>query len=294
MDNLFQKHIERSISNALNEKITIVSSIPISGGNINQAYCLETAHKKYFIKTHHKKYYGMFCSEVASLQAIAETDCICVPKVICVGEFDQQSFLVLEYLQLTPRGDMALFARKLANLHLKTQPEFGFENHNFIGTTPQKNSWTKSWTDFFSKERISFQLELLKQKNLNRKTVKKFDMLQRKLPEFFKNYQPIPALLHGDLWQGNYAFDVEGKPIVYDPASYYGDHEADLAMLELFGQPGAEFFQRYSQIFPIDSGYFYRKPLYNLYHIMNHANLFGGSYFQQLENRVDDLLEISM
>ncbi len=293
VNKLFEKQIQQTISNAINENLSIISLNPVSGGDINQAYCLESKSKKYFLKINHEKYYAMFCTEAEALQIIATTDSIRVPKVICMGKFSQQSFLVLEFIELTSHGDLALFARQLAKLHLNINAKFGFENDNFIGTTPQKNAWTNNWIEFFNRERISFQLECLKKKNLNRKIVKKIERLLKQLPAFFSGYLPVPALLHGDLWQGNYAFDTFGNPVIYDPASYYGDHETDLAMLELFGHPGADFFQQYAQIFPVDSGYFHRKPLYNLYHIMNHANLFGGSYLQQLDDRVNELLKFT-
>ena len=159
-----------------------------------------------------------------------------------------------------------------------------------IGSTPQPNPWTKNWPEFLAKHRLGFQLELAARNGLGNALQKPGEALLVRLADFFQGYQPIPSLLHGDLWGGNTAFTRSGEPVVFDPAVYYGDREADLAMTELFGGFGTRFYSAYREAWPLDAGYPTRKTLYNLYHILNHANLFGGGYLSQAETMIRRLL----
>jgi len=140
------------------------------------------------------------------------------------------------------------------------------------------------------RQRLGFQLELATRNGLNADLIDAGYRLAEDLTKFFASYHPRPSLLHGDLWSGNQGADVEGNPVIYDPACYFGDHEADLAMMELFGHPGEGFFASYNEHFPIDPGYAQRRELYNLYHILNHANLFGGGYARQAQRMIEGLL----
>ncbi len=227
---------------------------------------------------------------MVGLKALKSTNTIRVPEVFAAGTYENNSYLILEALQLSGKGVIADFAVALANLHKSSGSEFGFDEDNYIGATKQINSKNADWLTFFYQNRIIYQLDLLQKKYNIHKMRNKETLLATKISDLFEDYNPIPSLLHGDLWQGNYSFDQQGTAVIFDPACYYGDHEADLAMLELFGNPGDSFFKAYHQYFPIDKGYQRRKVLYNFYHILNHANLFGTSYIGQAESMMDTIL----
>ncbi|MGB8408842.1 MAG: fructosamine kinase family protein, partial [Gallionella sp.] len=170
---------------------------------------------------------------------------------------------------------------------------FGFDHDNFIGTTPQPNGWKNNWIDFWRENRLGFQLRLAAQNGYGGQLQDLGVRLLDALPVFFNSYTPQPSLLHGDLWGGNHAYLPDGTPVIFDPATYYGDRECDLAMTELFGGYSAEFYAAYRAAYPPDAGYAVRRDLYNLYHVLNHANLFGGGYARQAEQMMQKLLASS-
>ncbi|GAB1235628.1 fructosamine kinase family protein [Ferrigenium sp. UT5] len=222
-----------------------------------------------------------------------------VPQVIAHGVADDHSYLLLEYLALNSRGDAGALGEKLAALHRNTADRFGFAQDNFIGSTPQPNGWTDDWTTFWREQRLGFQLRLAAQNGYGGTLQSAGEKLLQRLPAFFAGYTPQPALLHGDLWGGNHAFLADGTPVIFDPAAYYGDRECDLAMTELFGGYPAEYYAAYQAVWPLDAGYAIRRDLYNLYHLLNHANLFGGEggdrlrvtgYAKQAEQMIARLL----
>jgi fructosamine-3-kinase len=200
------------------------------------------------------------------------------------------AFIVMEFIELGGQPDADSFAVALAAMHDSCNAQFGFHVDNTIGSTTQVNTFNKDWVDFWRRHRLGFQLVLARQNGFDARLIDAGHRLAEKLDSFFSTYQPRPSLLHGDLWSGNQGFDAEGNPVVYDPACYYGDHEADLAMMELFGHPGERFFAAYTEAFPIDCGYSLRCELYNLYHILNHALLFGGAYAKQALRMTSNLL----
>ncbi len=186
-----------------------------------------------------------------------------VPQVISL----QGETLVLERLQLGARPDWPAMARMLAAVHRNTSARFGWARDNWIGLAPQENGWSEDWASFFFEKRLAPQAH---RAGLRLPDVRKV----------LKDHRPQASLLHGDLWSGNAGFTPDG-PVIFDPAVYYGDREADLAMTELFGGFPAQFYDAYRQALPLDSGYERRRDLYNLYHVLNHLNLFGGSYLAQ-------------
>ena len=203
----------------------------------------------------------------------------------------------MEYLDLAAPGvsaqsNSADLGRQLALLHHQTAPQFGWKRDNTIGSTPQINTWSDNWIAFLGEQRLGYQLRLAHKNGYGKQLVAQGERLMAHLADFFPGYQPVASLLHGDLWGGNAAFTVSGEPVIFDPAVYYGDREADLAMTELFGGFGRDFYAAYREAWPPDSGYATRKTLYNLYHILNHANLFGGAYPDQAENMIQRLLAI--
>jgi fructosamine-3-kinase len=199
---------------------------------------------------------------------------------------------VLEHLELRPADDkgMRALGRNLARLHRVTARRHGWDRDNTIGSTPQINTPADDWIAFWRERRLSFQLKLAASKGHAARLSASGERLIEKLPAFFEGYTPVPSLLHGDLWSGNAAMDADGKPVIFDPAVYYGDREADLAMTELFGGFPHSFYAAYRTEYPLDAGYETRKQLYNLYHVLNHLNLFGGGYGAQAERMIEQLL----
>ncbi|KAF0205199.1 MAG: hypothetical protein FD173_1182 [Gallionellaceae bacterium] len=232
----------------------------------------------------------MFVAEATALDAIAATATIRVPRPIVHGKACGQSYLVLEHLEFSAHGDAKLLGEQLAALHRCTAAQFGFARDNFIGISPQPNGWKDDWIAFWREQRLGFQLRLAARNGYSGQLQGMGERLLDALPAFFAGYAPQPSLLHGDLWGGNHAFLTDGTPAIFDPASYYGDRECDLAMTELFGGFPANFYAAYRATWPLDEGYATRRELYNLYHILNHANLFGGGYVRQAEQMIEKLL----
>ena len=285
--------VAAGISDATHRPFTLRKSAPVGGGSINDVFRLEGSDGVcYFLKLNEGRFLPMFTAEAAGLAVIAATNAIRVPRAITHGKSDGQSFLVLEYLGLNSRGDTGLLGEQLAALHYCTADRFGFSQDNFIGTTPQPNTWKADWIDFWREHRLDFQLRLAEKNGYSAELQRLGARLMDALPAFFAGYTPQPSLLHGDLWSGNHAFLADGTPAIFDPAVYYGDRECDLAITELFGGYPPEFYTAYRAAYPLDAGYVTRRELYNLYHILNHANLFGGGYARQAEQMMQRLLAV--
>jgi len=210
-----------------------------------------------------------FAAEADGLEALRPH--IRVPRVLDQGMRSGRAFIALEHLELQAGGDHAALGRMLAALHRHTGPRFGWARDNYIGLSPQENGWCDDWAQFWRERRLRPQLD----RAGLRADLEKIDGL-------LEGHHPAASLLHGDLWSGNAGFTREG-PVVFDPAVYYGDRETDLAMTELFGGFAPEFYAAYETEWPLDKGYPRRKHLYNLYHLLNHLNLFGGGYRAQVK-----------
>ncbi|MDT8311546.1 MAG: fructosamine kinase family protein [Methylophaga sp.] len=264
----------------------------IGGGCINSAYRLETPAGQFFVKVNRPELSDMFAAEALGLQEMAAIGAVKVPTVICHGRTGSDSFLVLEYIELSSLSSKAagLLGEQLAYIHAVEQPYFGWSVDNTIGSTPQPNDRHNDWVHFYQHQRLAHQYQLAARHGFAGNLQKNAERLIEQVPAFFSDYLPQSSLLHGDLWGGNAAADDQGQPVIFDPASYYGDAEADLAMTELFGNFGSDFYAAYSNIRPIDSGYRVRKTLYNLYHILNHLNLFGRGYLGQAESMTNQLI----
>ncbi len=261
----------------------------LGGGCINQTALLEEDERRYFVKLNRPSLLEMFRAEAAGLQELAASDTLRVPQPICHGVTGDQAFLVLEYLELSGSGDTAEAGRQLAALHRTTRERFGWDRDNAIGSSPQPNPPADSWIDFWREQRLGFQLRLAARNGHTGRLQERGALLLERLPALF-DHRPVPSLLHGDLWGGNIAYDRAGQAVVFDPAVYYGDRETDLAMTELFGGFGRRFYAAYGESWPLDPGYETRKILYNLYHILNHLNLFGSGYGGQALGMIDRLL----
>lgn len=282
--------INQAISNAIGQPFVTAKAEAVGGGSINQAYVLTDGQLRYFVKLNQPQREFMFRQEALGLQALHQVKAIRVPQVICTEINGQYSFIVLEYLPLKPGSPQAWqqLGENLAQLHLNGRGDrFGWDHDNSIGNTPQINPWTDHWADFWREARIGYQLQLARKRGIH---LDDADDLLRNIPRLLANHHPQPTLVHGDLWSGNAAFTDAGEPVIFDPAPYYGDWEVDLAMTELFGGFPAAFYQGYGSVQHLPSGYQTRKTLYNLYHILNHGNLFGGSYWHQAQGMIHTLL----
>jgi len=265
---------------------------PVGGGCINAAYSIEGNGQRYFVKVNAAEGVSMFEAEAAGLNEIAATRTVKVPQPLCLGSADGSSYLVLEYIEMGSGGNAAAqtLGRQLAALHRASVPRFGWSIDNTIGSTPQLNAWSDSWPDFWRERRLGYQLDLAARNGYGGGLQRKGEQLLARIEAFFHGYAPTPSLLHGDLWGGNWAVDGDGSPVIFDPAVYYGDRETDIAMTELFGGFSAGFYAAYREAWPLQQGYAVRKTLYNLYHILNHLNLFGGGYQRQAEQMMEQLL----
>jgi protein-ribulosamine 3-kinase len=287
----WQSIIEQ-IESATGSAFKLVNARPLAGGDINSAYCLQGTEQSYFVKLNRADTIGMFAAESAGLTVLSATRTVRVPSPIVYGKSAEHAFLVLEYIEFGTSGKTSnhLFGHQLALLHQQRQAYFGWHRDNTIGSTPQPNTRNDDWIAFWRTQRLGHQLQLASAKGYHGQLQTTGAQLCDKLANFFEGYSPQPALLHGDLWCGNAAADKQGSPVMFDPACYYGDREAELAMTELFGGFSQDFYAAYRDTCRVDQGYATRKTLYNLYHILNHLNLFGSGYLRQAENMIASLL----
>ena len=281
--------ITEHISESIATPFRFSNAQPIGGGCINEAHKLNGDGISFFAKLNHANSLEMFETEAEALQEIAGTDTIRVPRPICHGIYGKKAYLVLEYLNLRNCGSMMELGRCLAKLHSIPQKNFGWERDNTIGSTLQPNPASDDWISFLRDHRLGFQCNLAKRNGLKLNGVA--ELLDR-LDDYFINYNPKPSLLHGDLWSGNVAFGQGGEPVIYDPATYRGDREAEFGLAEMFGGFESDFWAAYESEHPLHPGYSVRKLIYRLYHTLNHFNLFRGSYGLSAEKLVDQLLSV--
>jgi fructosamine-3-kinase len=289
----FWAEVAQQISEVIGDRLTKTNYQwrSVGGGCINQTYCLYNPSYKFFVKVNTIDQASNFRMEYFALAEIKNTGTITVPEPICVGTANQQCFLVLEWLDLHSshqEQDWQLLGKQLAQLHRVTSKQgFGWHHNNSIGSTPQINTWHSNWVDFWIENRLKPQFAMAHRNGFYSRTP--LEDLWSAVPRYFDSYQPIPSLVHGDLWSGNLAF-CNRQPVIFDPALYYGDREVDIAMTELFGRLPNAFYESYNQHFPLDRGYPQRRNLYNLYHILNHFNLFGGGYAVQADRLISELV----
>ncbi|MDP1925104.1 MAG: fructosamine kinase family protein [Thiobacillus sp.] len=282
--------IADAIARATGSPFSAAALTPIGGGDINQTFSIGSGACRYFVKTNHAERLPMLEAEADALRALDATHCVRVPQPITSGTAAGQAFLVLEHLDLRGSGDAALLGEQLARQHRVPHTRFGWAHDNWIGSTPQMNAWQHDWIALWREQRLGFQLRLAVQNGYGGALQRDGESVLERLDALFDGYAPAPSLLHGDLWGGNHAYLANGTPVIFDPALYVGDRECDLAMSELFGGFAPEFYAAYRASWPLDAGYAVRKTLYNLYHILNHANLFGGGYAAQAARMCAQLL----
>ncbi|AHJ27259.1 fructosamine kinase family protein [Nodularia spumigena CS-584] len=282
--------IDTHISQVTGEKFQTQHKRSVSGGCINQGYAVADGNLTYFVKLNQASQVAMFEAEALGLKEMLATNTILVPKPICWGTAGNSSYIVLEWLEMGGSNSKSCqeMGRKLAQMHKATSNKgFGWQINNTIGSTPQINTWTADWAEFYTQHRLSYQFQLARRRG---GSFPKQEQLLAAIPELLANHQVQPSLVHGDLWGGNAGYTVSGEPVIFDPATYFGDREVDIAMTELFGGFSAGFYQGYHEVFPLNAGYEQRKTLYNLYHILNHFNLFGGGYASQANGMIEKIL----
>jgi protein-ribulosamine 3-kinase len=283
--------IERAIAAASGAAFAIESRSAAGGGCINECHVVRGRGHIFFVKLNAPARQDMFAAEAAGLEEIARARTVRVPRPLCHGASGEASWIVLEHLELVPPGGEAWSAlgRNLARLHRVSADRHGWHRDNTIGATPQVNTPDADWTVFWRERRLGYQLALARAGGRGR-LADRGGRLMEKLPALLGGHRPAPSLLHGDLWSGNAAMTAKGEPVIYDPAVYYGDRETDLAMTGLFGGFPRAFYEAYREDYPLAAGHESREALYNLYHVLNHLNLFGGGYAAQAERMIEQLL----
>lgn len=265
----------------------------VQGGCINECYQWGCASGPLFVKVAEAARLGVFEAEAVGLQELASAAAVRVPRVLAAGIADEQAYLALEWIDLGTGSASASQGRlgtELARQHRKTAARFGWRRDNAIGSTPQINAWSDSWPEFFRDARLRHQLRLAEENGFGGRLQEGGAALLERIGDFFADHHPGPSLLHGDLWGGNAGVDANGTPVIFDPAVYYGDRETDLAMTRLFGGFSSSFYTAYEAAWPLPPSARSRVDLYNLYHVLNHLNLFGGGYLRQAESIIDGLL----
>lgn len=269
----------------------ILNASPVSGGCINNARRVSTGQGDFFLKWNDSISIEVFEAEAHGLRLLESANAIRVPKVLAVGGTPNQKcppYLLLEWLSPETGQASQLNARilgeQLAYLHQSQQSSYGLERNNFIGPTPQINCPDTDWVSFFRDRRLLPQLRLASiQGNLPEQRLKRLETLLARLDTWLGGVRRQPSLLHGDLWSGNVIVGPKSEPVLIDPAVYYGDREAEIAYTELFGGFGSDFYRAYESVWPLEPDYSDRRDIYNLYHLLNHLNLFGESYGYQVD-----------
>ena len=272
-----KRRIITQLGNALNTTITVNGESSIVGGCINNTIKINTNKGDFFVKWNTNSKANMFQSEYNGLKVLKDTNTIRIPNVLC---FDDD-FLILEFIPPSNPNNAfwEVFGQKLALMHKQTHSKFGLDFDNYIGSLYQDNTQNKNWTEFFIQNRLQAQLSI---GNFSGTLLSDFDKLFQKLPNLFPNEKP--ALLHGDLWSGNFLAKNGDTPMLIDPAIYYGNREMDIAMSKLFGGFNSDFYFAYNESRPLENGWEERIQICNLYPLLIHVNLFGGAYINQVKN----------
>jgi fructosamine-3-kinase len=278
--------IEKVLGLHFNAPIKVLKYSSVGGGSINDAYKVETGSDIFFVKTNSlSRFPQMFEKEAKGLRILEKANCINVPELLCFSSIGDTSFLVLKYVErgYETKGFWDGFAHGLANLHKSTTKHFGLDHHNYIGSLLQYNDQKDSWSDFFIEQRLEIQLKMaVDSGSIDKLTVDGFNNFYKRIDDIFPK-EP-PALIHGDLWSGNFMVDESSNAVIIDPAVYYGHREMDLAMSMLFGGFSRQFYDSYNKYYPLEKGWQQRMEYCNLYPLLVHVNLFGGSYSNSVKS----------
>lgn len=277
---------------ALGREVAAAPEATVQGGSINDCFRWQTGQGPVFVKRAPLSRLALFEAETDGLARLRQAGSMRVPETLALGHSGDVAFLALEWLDLVEPDATSeeTFGEALAWQHRNRAQAYGLERDNFIGATPQANAMTGDWVAFWRERRLLYQLELAARNGHAGRLKDRGHRLAELMDVFFASYRPAASLVHGDLWGGNRGVLAGGTPVVFDPAVYYGDREADIAMTSLFGHFGPRFYSAYAATWPLDQAAGTRRALYNLYHVLNHLNLFGGSYRAQAEGMIDRLL----
>lgn len=260
----------------------VTTATPVSGGDINQAYRLETSEGPYFLLVQPHTPASFYAHEVAGLKALGQA--ANVPEVFGTGSIDGDAYLLLEFLA-TGHGSQYDLGQTVARVHHVTAPQFGFDQDNLVAKLPKNNHWQSDWTTFYLQQRLDPLVQRAQQHGLwNAQRAAGYARVRQHIVAENQGRQITPALLHGDLWAGNYLFTADGTPTLIDPDTLYGDREFDLAMTTIFGGFTQDFYKGYNAAYPLPAGYAQRLPHYQLYYLLAHLNLFGETYGGAVDN----------
>ena len=293
------------LQHALTQAVTIAHVVPVAGGDIHQSYRVMLADDRcYFIKCNDGRYFDLLVQEHDALAVLSKSGAVRVPAVYGVGEYGGVAYLVLEWLALCSQGDEVAMGQALALLHRHRNDRFGWGTDNFIGFSVQKNTWNCCWVDFWREQRLLPQILHAVNSGVGQELARNVDQFIAASDTLLKHHNPEPSLVHGDLWAGNKAYLPEGTPVIFDPASYYGDAETDIAFTRLFGGFGSDFYTAYysinddlgdeasavSHVLNLES-LKQRQVLYNSYHQLNHLNLWGESYLAGCKSAMQSVID---
>lgn len=284
--------LAQAISATTGHKLASAPDEAVSGGSVSACLHWTSDVGPMFIKVAGADRAWAFDAEADGLRALASASAIRVPRVLGAGVASNRAWLALEWIDLVspaPRSEARL-GELLAEQHRATSANFGWHRTNTIGLTEQMNEPDADWARFYAARRLGVQLDIVEAGGHRGRLLDRGRRLCECVPALLGGHTPVPTLLHGDLWAGNHAEDSAGNPVIFDPAVYYGDREADIAMTRLFGGYGRAFYSAYEAAWPLEAGAAERVPLYNLYHVLNHFNLFGGGYRRQAEDMIERLL----
>lgn len=274
------ERLRRSITGAIGEDTGPLALSSLGGGDIHRALCARSNIGSWFVKWNRRDALPLFEAEALGLEHLACAPGPRVPAVVVCGQDGRHGWLVLEFLELMPSGDTVGLGTALAELHRVTAEAHGWFADNFIGHTPQVNDRCEDWAEFWWRQRLQPQLTMAEAAGYG--TLDGAGALENASRRLL-GHAPAPSLLHGDLWAGNHGYLDDGRPVIFDPACWYGDRETDLAMMRLFGGFDPRVFRAYETAWPLPDGHEDRLPLYQLYHVLNHLNLFGSAWLGRAE-----------
>lgn len=280
-----ENFLKEKIARQFDSPVSSVECHSVGGGSINNTFKLSVNQKQhYFLKVNsYSKFPGLFETEKSGLEFLSNTNCIHIPKVFVCNKYNDDQFLLLEWINAGQRDDgfWKLFGKNLARLHHYSHENFGFYENNYMGSLSQQNTFTQNWTEFFINYRLSPQIKLAVQKKLlSTAHVTQFESLYKKIPSIFTTEKP--SLLHGDLWSGNFMCNERSEPVLIDPAIYFGHRSMDLAMTTLFGGFDKLFYESYNYYYALPANYGEQWEICNLYPLLIHLNLFGESYLYDI------------
>ncbi|MCG2419501.1 fructosamine kinase family protein [Aequorivita sp. F47161] len=262
----------------------LIEEKPLFGGDINQVFLLKCAEGNFVAKINNvSKFPGMFAAEAKGLSLLKSSKSFKIPEILGIGTIENSSYLLMEYMPTgQPNKDFwKVFAENLASLHKTTNDNFGLDHDNYIGSLPQQNDWCNAASEFYITQRLEPQFKMAADKGFH---FKKLDVFFKNISEEIPN-EP-PSLIHGDLWNGNSIISEIGEAVLIDPAVAFAPREMDIAMMNLFGGFSEEVFSNYNAVFPLSKGWKQRIPLWQLYYLLVHLNLFGSGYLQQVQSNI--------